>query len=58
MYEYWDHIQNKVLVVFFSNNLFSIKKKKKKNFQFDFNLFLLAFLILRIKSKFEIIVLC
>lgn len=57
MYEYWDHIQNKVLVVFFLT-IYSQLIKKKMNFQFDFNLFLLAFLILRIKSKFEIIVLC
>lgn len=56
MYEYRDHIQNKVLVGFFSNNLFFIKNNEIPVRLESF--FLLAFLILRIKSKFEIIVLC
>lgn len=37
MYKYWDHIQNKVLVVFFLT-IYS-QLIKKMNFQFDFNLF-------------------
>lgn len=37
MYKYWDHIHNKVLVVFFLT-IYSQLIKKKMNFQFDFNL--------------------
>lgn len=37
MYKYWDHIHNKVLVVFFLT-IYS-QLIKKMNFQFDFNLF-------------------
>lgn len=57
MYKYWDHIQNKVLVVFFLTIYSQLIKKNELPVRLQ-SFFLLAFLILRIKSKFEIIVLC
>lgn len=57
MYKYWDHIHNKVLVVFFLTIYSQLIKKNELPVRLQ-SFFLLAFLILRIKSKFEIIVLC